>query len=91
MPERRAIVSRTGGPRRLGLVPGRWLAVAPVFLLSGCALLTSVAPWEKEYLAQPEMVFDGARLEAEFDDHIYFSREGATGGWRMGGGGCGCN
>lgn len=25
------------------------------------------------------------------DDHIYFSREGASGGRTFGGGGCGCN
>ena len=67
------------------------LATVATFLLSGCSMFASVAPWEKEYLAQPGMVFEGARLEMAFDDHIYFSREGATGGWRMGGGGCGCN
>ena len=25
------------------------------------------------------------------DDHIYFSKEGSTGGSDVGGGGCGCN
>jgi hypothetical protein len=30
-------------------------------------------------------------LDAKFTDHIYFSREAATGGSGVGGGGCGCN
>jgi hypothetical protein len=25
------------------------------------------------------------------DEHIYFSKEGSTGGQEVGGGGCGCN
>jgi uncharacterized protein DUF4266 len=29
--------------------------------------------------------------ESDMDDHIYFSKEGSTGGQQVGGGGCGCN
>lgn len=57
-------------------------------LLGGCA---SVQPWEKGKLAKPEMGFGDARLETRFADHIYSSREAASGGASVGGGGCGCN
>lgn len=62
--------------------------VALMAQLSGCA---SVQPWEKGKLAKPEMGFGGAQLETRFADHIYTSREAASGGASVGGGGCGCN
>ncbi len=59
--------------------------------LGGCANL-GVQPWERELLAKPSMQLSGATaLEAGLDDHIYFSKEAATGGRGYGGGGCGCN
>jgi hypothetical protein len=30
-------------------------------------------------------------LDSSFREHIYFTREAATGGTGVGGGGCGCN
>lgn len=59
-----------------------------VLLLAGCA---TVQPWEKGNLAKPEMQFDGDPLLSRFEQHIYFSKEGASGGTGVGGGGCGCN
>ena len=59
--------------------------------LSGCALGTAVQPWEKETLARPEMTFEGDKLDNAFTEHIYSSKEGASGGAGVGGGGCGCN
>ena len=65
------------------------LLIAPALLaLAGCA---TVQPWEKGKLAKPEMTFGGDRLEARYADHIYTSREAASGGAGVGGGGCGCN
>lgn len=58
--------------------------------LSGCSNL-GVQPWERELLAKPSMQLSGAPLESTIDDHIYFSKEAATGGRSTGGGGCGCN
>jgi hypothetical protein len=63
-------------------------ALALLAALSGCA---SVQPWEKGKLAKPEMTFDGDRLETRYTDHVYTSREAASGGAGVGGGGCGCN
>lgn len=50
-----------------------------------------VQPWEKGNLAKSEMVFGGDALDAKFEQHIYFSKENASGGYGVGGGGCGCN
>jgi hypothetical protein len=37
------------------------------------------------------MTFEADVLDAKFTDHTYFSREAASGGSGVGGGGCGCN
>jgi len=59
--------------------------------LSGCSIGQAVQPWEKETLARHEMTFEGDPLETRYDEHIYSSKEGASGGAGVGGGGCGCN
>lgn len=60
--------------------------------LAGCSLIQPVQPWEKGTLAKPEMTIQGSDpLAAKFADHVYFSREAASGGSGVGGGGCGCN
>ncbi|CAN5201267.1 hypothetical protein BH11PSE11_BH11PSE11_38990 [soil metagenome] len=66
-------------------------ALALLASASGCALISPVQPWEKGTLARPEMSFEGDTLEGKFSEHIYTSREGASGGTGVGGGGCGCN
>lgn len=60
-------------------------------LLTACASLAPVQAWEKGNLARQDMKFDRDPLDAKFVDHIYFSKEAATGGNGVGGGGCGCN
>jgi hypothetical protein len=65
------------------------LAVASL-ALQGCASL-GVQPWEREVLARDDMQLDANALDTGFDDHIYFSKEGTSGGRGFGGGGCGCN
>jgi len=72
---------------RPALWPGLLVCCAA---LSGCSNL-GVQPWERELLAKPSMQLTGSALEGGFDDHIYFSKEAATGGRSTGGGGCGCN
>ena len=37
------------------------------------------------------MQFDADKLEAKYQEHVYWSREAASGGYGIGGGGCGCN
>jgi hypothetical protein len=65
-----------------------WLMV--VVALAGCAFAPP-KPWEKGELARPDMQFDADPLEAKGNQHIYTSKEGAAGGYGVGGGGCGCN
>ena len=71
------------------------LAAAGVLLgalstLTGCAAM-AVKPWDRDLLAEKKMSFNPLPMHAALDDHIYFSKEGSTGGIAVGGGGCGCN
>ena len=70
--------------------------VASLALLLAVATLASCAwapprPWEKGELAKPAMQFDADRLQSRYQEHVYQSKEAATGGYGVGGGGCGCN
>jgi len=56
--------------------------------LVGCE---TVQPWQKGNLAKEQMGFDSDPLQTRFQDHTYHSKEGASGGMSVGGGGCGCN
>lgn len=72
-------------------IPVRWLLLLAMAGSSGCSLIQPVMPWEKGLLARPEMTFDGDHLETRYNEHVYFSKEAASGGSGVGGGGCGCN
>ncbi|MGH8713608.1 MAG: DUF4266 domain-containing protein [Casimicrobiaceae bacterium] len=67
------------------------VAAALVALVSACATVQPPKPWEKGQLARPEMQFDADPMNARLADHIYTSKEAASGGYGVGGGGCGCN
>lgn len=66
------------------------LMLMGIALVSACSL-QPVSPWQKGNLAKPIMALDPDPLETRFNQHIYFSKEGASGGAGVGGGGCGCN
>ena len=55
--------------------------------VGGCV---TVKPYEREYLALPEMNPASDALEESFYSHIESAREGAFGGHGAAGGGCGC-
>ena len=57
---------------------------------SGCAF-EKVQPWDRGDLARPEMSAEPVFLEAAMRDHTYVSKEAASGGGALAGGGCGCN
>jgi hypothetical protein len=61
---------------------------ACALLLSGCA---NVKPWERSTLADYTMRGDRDPLTISLSEHMWFSREAASGGRGVGGGGCGCN
>ena len=66
------------------------VALGGVMALYGCSSM-GVEPWERDILAKDEMQLVADPLEAQIDDHIYFSKEASSGGRGFGGGGCGCN
>ena len=71
---------------RLGL-PVISVSVAAM-TLSGCV---GVAPWNRDLLAKKAMALNTHPLVTAFHDHVYFSKEGSSGGRSFDGGGCGCN
>jgi hypothetical protein len=68
-----------------------------VYLLLGCTVSGLVAgcetvkPWERGTLSDYTMRGDRDPIGEAQSDHIFFSREMASGGKGVGGGGCGCN
>jgi hypothetical protein len=67
------------------------IALGVTLALAGCASFDPPKPWERGELAKPSMQFDSDRLDARTQAHIYTSKEAASGGYGVGGGGCGCN
>lgn len=67
------------------------LLVVMSILLSSCASMERVQPWERNLLAKQSMQPVPDYFDNYFDEHIYFSKEASTGGQGVGGGGCGCN
>ncbi len=55
---------------------------------SGCVHVQS---WERASLSDYKMNTDRDPIKTASDEHVYFSREAATGGRGVGGAGCGCN
>ncbi len=70
------------------------LRLLPILLLmlgmSACSSV-EVKPWQRGTLARADMQLDPNPLQTQFSEHIYFSKEAASGGRGFGGGGCGCN
>jgi hypothetical protein len=88
----------THGHRPIMYVSQKFLiSMTLLGILCGCSVIESmttmedVKPWQKGTLAKPEMELAGDPIDKYVDEHIYFSKEGSTGGSSVGGGGCGCN
>ncbi|HLH53429.1 MAG TPA: DUF4266 domain-containing protein [Verrucomicrobiae bacterium] len=65
--------------------------VAAALAVGLCAGCQNVKPWQRATLADVTMRADRDPLGTAQDEHIFFSREQASGGRGVGGGGCGCN
>ncbi|HVU09943.1 MAG TPA: DUF4266 domain-containing protein [Phototrophicaceae bacterium] len=65
-------------------------AIVATASLGGCASV-GPQPWEHDLLAKKEMQLNPNPNLMAFDEHIYFSKEGSSGGRTYDGGGCGCN
>ncbi len=74
------------GPRFRVLNLAAFAAIAVLSI--GCR---TVEPWERGQLAQGSMNPDRDPLRNALEEHMLFSREAASGGRGIGGGGCGCN
>jgi hypothetical protein len=55
---------------------------------AGCA---PVAPYQRGYLARPDMAMDPGIGNAKALEKTFAAKEAASGGASVGGGGCGCN
>ena len=64
------------------------LLASLIALAGGC---TTVKPWQRGTLADPIMQASRDPLGQSVIDHVYFSREAASGGRTVGEAGCGCN
>jgi hypothetical protein len=82
------IISTHGPAARRGAAAALGLALV---VLGGCANPSGPAAWDKSFIAKPEMSMGWGRQAVKFDQHVYESKEGASGGFGVGGGGCGCN
>ena len=56
--------------------------------LFACA---NVPPYKREILSKPVMQFDSEKTDRLAREHFLNSLEGSSGGFGVGGGGCGCN
>lgn len=59
-----------------------------LLIMAGCA---NVQPYQREALSKTVMQFDSDKTETAAREHFLNSLEGSTGGFGVGGGGCGCN
>jgi hypothetical protein len=69
-------------------IMSRVLVLAVAVTGSACA---TVQPWQRGDLARAEMAFEPDPVLASYRRHTEFSKEAASGGATLGGGGCGCN
>ena len=60
-------------------------------LLLACTGCAQVAPYQRAYLARPDMGFEGTPGMVRAMERTYSAKEAASGGASVGGGGCGCN
>jgi hypothetical protein len=59
--------------------------------LLATAACAPVAPYQRGYLARPDMALEPPAGTAVALEKVFTSKEAASGAARVGGGGCGCN
>ncbi len=69
----------------MGLASGLFLFL--LCLLSAC---TQVKPWQKGNFTKSHMAFEPDPLESQFLQHVFESKEAASGGYGVASVGCGC-
>jgi hypothetical protein len=64
------------------------ICVLLALAIAGC---TTVAPYQRGYLARPDMAIGADPGTTRALDKTFDAKEAARGGASVGGGGCGCN
>jgi hypothetical protein len=64
------------------------LLLLSFLFIAGC---TSVAPYQRGYLARPDMALEAGLGNTKALEKTFSAKEAASGGASVGGGGCGCN
>jgi hypothetical protein len=64
---------------------------AALILLAALCACTTVAPYQRGYLARPDMALTADPGTTRATALTYEAKEAARGGASVGGGGCGCN
>jgi hypothetical protein len=62
-----------------------------VLLLTATAGCATVEPYQRGYLARPDMGFEETPGTAKALEKVFVAKEAATGSGSVGGSGCGCN
>ena len=66
-----------------------FVAIALALLNSGCAI--DLKPWQRGTLAKNHMAVEPDGLQRIIREQVVTSKESASGGYSVVGGGCGCN
>lgn len=72
----------------------RLIILVLIFIQTGCSLKPIepwVAPYEREFLADPIMDVFRDSIYSDYRQHMYETREGSRGAGSAQGSGCGCN
>ena len=65
------------------------LSITLVTLVSGCTI--DLKPWQRGNLAKTHMAVEPDGLQRTIREQVVTSKESASGGYSVVGGGCGCN
>ena len=67
------------------------VGIAALFATTVASGCVTVRPEDKEFLADPSMIFGSEGMRQAHDEHVFSNREGSFGAGGVSGGGCGCN
>ena len=67
------------------------LVATALVAVAGAGAGCGVQANQRERLAKPKMLLNPSPEATLLEQHVYSYREGSTGGYDGGGGGCGCN
>ena len=62
-----------------------------LFFVASLVACANVPPYKRKILSKPVMQFDSEKTDRLAREHFLNSLEGSSGGFGVGGGGCGCN